>query len=44
MTAEQAKAQELAAQQASEVAKADEFAKAQQALADAQTKVNALQN
>ncbi|MFT9391945.1 holin [Leuconostoc pseudomesenteroides] len=43
MTAEQAKAQE-AAQQASEVAKADELAKAQQALADAQAKVNALQN
>lgn len=44
MTAEQAKAQEVAAQQASEVAKADELAKAQQALADAQAKVNALQN
>ena len=44
MTAEQAKAQEAAAQQASEVAKADELAKAQQALADAQAKVNALQN
>lgn len=44
MTADQAKAQEAAAQQASEVAKADEFAKAQQELADAQAKVNALQN
>lgn len=44
MTAEQAKEQEVAAQQASEVAKADELAKAQQALADAQAKVNALQN
>ena len=44
MTAEQVKAQEVAAQQASEVAKADELAKAQQALADAQAKVNALQN
>ncbi|WAM39406.1 holin [Leuconostoc pseudomesenteroides] len=44
MTAEQAKAQEAAEQQASEVAKADELAKAQQALADAQAKVNALQN
>lgn len=44
MTAEQAKAQEAAAQQASELAKADELAKAQQALADAQAKVNALQN
>lgn len=44
MTAEQAKVQEAAAQQASEVAKADELAKAQQALADAQAKVNALQN
>lgn len=44
MTSEQAKAQEIAAQQASEVAKADELAKAQQALADAQAKVNALQN
>ncbi|WP_337089971.1 holin [Leuconostoc pseudomesenteroides] len=44
MTAEQAKAQESAAQQASEVAKADELAKAQQALADAQAKVNSLQN
>lgn len=38
MTAEQAKAQEAAAQQA------DELAKAQQALADAQAKVSALQN
>lgn len=44
MTAEQAKAQDVAAQQASEVAKADELTKAQQALADAQAKVNALQN
>lgn len=44
MTAEQAKAQEQAAQQQSELAKADELAKAQQALADAQAKVNALQN
>lgn len=44
MTAEQAKTQELAAQQASEAAKEDELAKAQQALADAQAKVNALQN
>ena len=44
MTAEQAKAQEAAAQQASELAKADELAKAQKALADAQAKVNALQN
>ena len=44
MTADQAKAQEVAAQQASEVAKADELAKAKQALADAQAKVNALQN
>ena len=44
MTADQAKAQVAAAQQASEVAKADELAKAKQALADAQAKVNALQN
>ena len=44
MTSEQAKAQEQAAQQQSELAKADELAKAQQALADAQAKVNALQN
>ncbi|WP_459524635.1 holin [Leuconostoc lactis] len=44
MTADQSKAQEAAAQQASEVAKADELAKAKQALADAQAKVNALQN
>ena len=44
MTAEQAKAQESAERQASEVARADELAKAQQALADAQAKVNALQN
>lgn len=40
MTAEQ----EAAERQASEVAKADELAKAQQALADAQAKVNSLQN
>ena len=40
MTAEQ----EAAEQQASEVAKADELAQAQKALADAQAKVNALQN
>lgn len=44
MTAEQAKVQEAATQQASELAKADELAKVQQALADAQAKVNALQN
>lgn len=44
MTEEQVKAQEQAAQQQSELAKADELAKAQQALADAQAKVNALQN
>ncbi len=44
MTAEQAKVKEAAAKQASELAKADELAKAQQALADAQSKVNALQN
>ncbi|QGN59910.1 holin [Leuconostoc citreum] len=44
MTAEQAKAQEAAERQASEVAKADELAKAEQALADAQAKVNELQN
>ena len=44
MTADQEEAQEVAAQQASEVAKADKLAKAQQALADAQAKVNALQN
>lgn len=44
MTAEQAKVKEAATQQASELAKADELAKAQQALADAQAKVNALQN
>lgn len=44
MTEEQAKAQEQAAQQQSELAKADELAKAQQALADAQAKVNELQN
>ncbi|WP_349514868.1 holin [Leuconostoc suionicum] len=44
MTEEQAKAQEQAAQQQSELAKADELVKAQQALADAQAKVNSLQN
>ncbi|WP_273716139.1 holin [Leuconostoc mesenteroides] len=44
MTAEQAKVQEAAAQQASELAKADELAKARQELADAQAKVSALQN
>ena len=44
MTAEQAKAQEAATQQVSEVAKADELAKAQHGLADAQAKVNTLQN
>ncbi|WP_273713154.1 holin [Leuconostoc mesenteroides] len=44
ITEEQVQAQEQAAQQQSEVAKADELAKAQQALADAQAKVNALQN
>ncbi|GMA68786.1 hypothetical protein GCM10025879_20320 [Leuconostoc litchii] len=44
ITEEQVKAQEQAAQQQSELAKADELAKAQQALADAQAKVNALQN
>lgn len=44
ITEEQVKAKEQAAQQQSELAKADELAKAQQALADAQTKVNALQN
>ena len=44
LTAEQAKEQEQAAQQPSELAKADELAKSQQALADAQAKVNALQN
>lgn len=44
MTAEQEKAKETAAKQASELAKANELAKAQQALADAQAKVNALQN
>ncbi|MDI6497114.1 holin [Leuconostoc suionicum] len=44
ITAEQVKEQEQAAQQQSELAKADELAKAQQALADAQAKVNALQN
>ncbi|KAA8346858.1 holin, partial [Leuconostoc mesenteroides] len=44
MTEEQAKEQEQAEQQQSELAKADALAKAQQALADAQAKVNALQN
>ncbi|WP_273705867.1 holin [Leuconostoc mesenteroides] len=44
MTAEQAKVQEQAEQKQSELAKADKLAKAQQALADAQAKVNALQN
>ncbi|SPD94524.1 hypothetical protein LES9216_00073 [Leuconostoc suionicum] len=44
ITEEQVKEQEQAAQQQSELAKADELAKAQQALADAQAKVNALQN
>ncbi|WP_312981505.1 holin [Leuconostoc falkenbergense] len=44
ITEEQAKAQEQTEQQQSELAKADKLAKAQQALADAQAKVNALQN
>ncbi|WP_273728116.1 holin [Leuconostoc mesenteroides] len=44
ITEEQVKAQEQAEQQQSELAKADELAKAQQALADAQAKVNSLQN
>ncbi|WP_406244589.1 holin [Leuconostoc mesenteroides] len=44
ITEEQVKAQEQVAQQQSELAKADELAKAQQALADAQAKVNELQN
>ena len=44
ITEEQVQAQEQAAQQQSELAKADELAKAQQALADAQAKVNSLQN
>ena len=44
ITEEQVKAQEQAEQQQSELAKADELAKAQQVLADAQAKVNALQN
>ncbi|WP_273712036.1 holin [Leuconostoc mesenteroides] len=44
ITEEQAKAQEQAEQKQSEFAKADELTKAQQALADAQAKVNALQN
>ena len=44
ITEEQAKAQEQAEQQQSELDKADELAKAQQALADAQAKVNSLQN
>lgn len=44
ITEEQVKAQEQAEQQQSELAKADELAKAQQTLADAQAKVNSLQN
>ncbi|WP_273707815.1 holin [Leuconostoc mesenteroides] len=44
ITEEQVQAQEQAAQQQSELAKADELAKAQQVLADAQAKVNSLQN
>ena len=44
ITEEQAKAQEQTEQQQSELAKADELAKAQQTLADAQAKVNSLQN
>ena len=44
MTEEQAQAKEQATKQQSELAKADELAKAQQALADAQAKVNVLQN
>lgn len=44
MTEEQAKTKEQAEQKQSELAKADELAKAQQALADAQAKVNSLQN
>jgi len=44
ITEEQVQAQEQAAQQQSELAKADELAKAQQALDDAQAKVNSLQN
>ncbi|AHF19625.1 hypothetical protein LMES_1409 [Leuconostoc mesenteroides KFRI-MG] len=44
ITEEQVQAQEQAAQQQSELAKADELAKAQQALDDAQAKINSLQN
>lgn len=44
MTEEQAKTKEQAEQKQSELAKADELAKAKQALADAQVKVNELQN
>ncbi|WP_273712844.1 holin [Leuconostoc mesenteroides] len=44
MTEELAKAQEAAANQHSELVKADELAKAQQVLFDAQAKVNSLQN
>jgi len=44
MTEEQAKTKEQAEQKQSELAKADELAKAKQALADAQAKVNELQN
>lgn len=44
MTEEQAKTKEQAEQKQSELAKVDELAKAKQALADAQAKVNELQN
>ncbi|MFT9122676.1 MAG: holin [Leuconostoc mesenteroides] len=44
MTEEQAKTKEQTEQKQSELAKADELAKAKQALADAQAKVNELQN
>lgn len=44
MTEEQAKTKEQAEQKQSELAKADELTKAKQALADAQAKVNELQN
>jgi len=44
MTEEQAKTKEQTEQKQSEIAKADELAKAKQALADAQAKVNELQN
>ena len=44
ITEEQVQAQEQAEQKQSELAKADELAKAKQALADAQAKVNELQN